>query len=90
MTPYLIARRSLRQGLAGVLVLGPLSLAAQAQTAAPAASASAAASSTWCQSGKVLKFGGINWESGALLTELLRFVTEHGSSARPTPSRATP
>ena len=76
MTSLSITRRTLRHGLAGLLVLGPLSLAAQAQTATAASATSS--TSTWCQSGKVLKFGGINWESGALLTELLRFVAEHG------------
>ncbi|WP_191489944.1 ABC transporter substrate-binding protein [Pseudomonas sp. FEN] len=41
-----------------------------------AASASQAAG--WCESGKPVKFAGLNWESGMLLTDVLRFVLEKG------------
>ena len=48
-------------------------LAAQSASAAPAASAA-----PWCAAGKPVKFAGLNWESGSLLTELMRTVMEQG------------
>ena len=45
--------------------------------AAPAAAGSIATAS-WCAAGKTVKFAGLNWESGALLTELMRTVMERG------------
>jgi glycine betaine/proline transport system substrate-binding protein len=42
-------------------------LPAQAQTRSP-----------WCDSGKPVRFAGVSWESGALLTELMRHVMEKG------------
>ncbi len=41
-----------------------------------AAGASQAAG--WCESGKPVKFAGLNWESGMLLTDVLQFVLEKG------------
>ena len=32
----------------------------------------------WCESGKAVKFAGLNWESGTLLTELMQFVLAKG------------
>lgn len=32
----------------------------------------------WCESGKPVKFAGLNWESGMLLTDLLQFVLKNG------------
>ncbi|GAB3626699.1 glycine/betaine ABC transporter [Pandoraea terrae] len=49
-----------------------LTVAGGAAIAAPAAPAD------WCASGKVVKFGDLNWESGAFLTEVMRYVMEHG------------
>lgn len=40
---------------------------AQAQTKSP-----------WCASGKTVRFAGLNWESGSLLTELMRQIMEAG------------
>jgi glycine betaine/proline transport system substrate-binding protein len=37
-----------------------------------------AAGSPWCAAGKPVKFAGLNWESGAFLTELMRAVMEQG------------
>ncbi len=37
-----------------------------------------AAGSAWCSSGKPVKFAGVDWESGALITEVMRFVMEKG------------
>ncbi|MFC5694144.1 ABC transporter substrate-binding protein [Pseudomonas sp. GCM10022186] len=42
-----------------------------------AGSASAQAAG-WCESGKPVKFAGLNWESGMLLTDLLQFVLKNG------------
>lgn len=42
------------------------------------APAQAQTRSAWCQAGKPVRFGGISWESGALLTELMRYVMENG------------
>lgn len=32
----------------------------------------------WCESGKPVKFAGLNWESGMLLTDILQTVLEKG------------
>ncbi|MGH8352205.1 MAG: ABC transporter substrate-binding protein [Pseudomonas sp.] len=32
----------------------------------------------WCESGKPVKFAGLNWESGMLLTDVLQFVLKNG------------
>lgn len=40
--------------------------------------ASAASASPWCSSGKTVNFAGLNWESGALLTAVMRDVVERG------------
>ena len=42
------------------------------------AGAGAAQAATWCESGKPVKFAGLNWESGMLLTDLMQFVLEKG------------
>ena len=42
------------------------------------AGTSAAQAATWCESGKPVKFAGLNWESGMLLTDLMQFVLEKG------------
>ncbi|WP_035055190.1 ABC transporter substrate-binding protein [Andreprevotia chitinilytica] len=49
-----------------------------AATSFPLAAASHAAPSPWCQAGKPVKLAGLNWESGALLTELIKTVLEKG------------
>lgn len=46
--------------------------------AAQASAAGSAAASPWCAAGKPVKFAGLNWESGAFLTELMRIVMEQG------------
>lgn len=38
----------------------------------------AAVKSTWCAAGKPVKFAGITWESGAFITEIMRYVMEKG------------
>lgn len=38
--------------------------------------------SPWCAAGKPVKFAGLNWESGALLTEAMRAVMELGYGCR--------
>lgn len=40
--------------------------------------ASAATTSPWCSAGKPVKFAGIDWESGAFVTEVMRYVMEKG------------
>jgi glycine betaine/proline transport system substrate-binding protein len=52
---------------AALAVLLACALPAQAQT-----------KSAWCDSGKPVRFAGVSWESGALLTELMRYVMEKG------------
>ncbi|MNF38871.1 Glycine betaine-binding periplasmic protein precursor [compost metagenome] len=52
-----------------------LGLMCAAGLLAGAASAQAAG---WCESGKPVKFAGLNWESGMLLTDLLQFVLKNG------------
>ncbi|MCY1280892.1 choline ABC transporter, periplasmic binding protein [compost metagenome] len=42
------------------------------------AGASSAQAAGWCESGKPVKFAGLNWESGMLLTDLLQFVLKNG------------
>ncbi|SMC29266.1 glycine betaine/proline transport system substrate-binding protein [Andreprevotia lacus DSM 23236] len=37
-----------------------------------------AADAPWCKAGKPVKLAGLNWESGALLTELIKTVLEQG------------
>ncbi|WP_369988479.1 ABC transporter substrate-binding protein [Pseudomonas xanthosomatis] len=32
----------------------------------------------WCESGKPVKFAGLNWESGMLLTDVMQFVLKEG------------
>ncbi|MDB5989156.1 MAG: transporter substrate-binding protein [Herbaspirillum sp.] len=59
-------RQALRAAILGIGIL----LAAQ--------SACAAVTSPWCAAGKPVKFAGLNWESGSLLTELIRIVMEQG------------
>lgn len=55
------------------LLLGlSLALIAGSVSAAPAQAAS------WCASGKVVRFAGLNWESGAFLTEVMRYIMAHG------------
>jgi glycine betaine/proline transport system substrate-binding protein len=57
-------------GVLAVMLMGALltcALPAQAQTRSP-----------WCDSGKPVRFAGVSWESGALLTELMRHVMEKG------------
>ncbi|BAN51038.1 ABC transporter substrate-binding protein [Metapseudomonas resinovorans] len=49
-----------------ICVAGLLSTAASAQAAG------------WCESGKPVKFAGLNWESGMLLTDVLQFVLKNG------------
>ncbi|MDR6358386.1 hypothetical protein Q3H58_005057 [Pseudomonas psychrotolerans] len=39
--------------------------------------AGSAQAADWCAS-KPVKFAGVNWESGMLLTELMGFVLQHG------------
>ena len=51
-------------------------LPAQSQILPPKAAASSA--SPWCAAGKPVRFAGMTWASGALLTELLRYVMEKG------------
>lgn len=41
-------------------------------------SAGMAQAETWCESGKPVKFAGLNWESGMLLTDVMQFVLEKG------------
>ncbi|MDA8484564.1 ABC transporter substrate-binding protein [Pseudomonas resinovorans] len=52
-----------------------LSLMCAAGLLAGAASAQAAG---WCESGKPVKFAGLNWESGMLLTDVLQLVLKNG------------
>ena len=40
--------------------------------------ANASAASPWCAAGKPVKFAGLNWESGSLLTETMRIAMELG------------
>ena len=40
--------------------------------------AGTAQAATWCESGKPVKFAGLNWESGMLFTDLMQFVLEKG------------
>ncbi|GLS06118.1 hypothetical protein GCM10007860_32850 [Chitiniphilus shinanonensis] len=63
------------------IVLPLLGLALTAAVAAAPASAASTAS-PWCQSGKPVKVAGLNWESGELLTELLKTVLEQGYGCR--------
>jgi glycine betaine/proline transport system substrate-binding protein len=71
----------LRASCAGILCAGAV-LTAQSTMAATASAATASpapsAASPWCAAGKPVKFAGLNWESGALLTELMRTVMELG------------
>ncbi|MDH4570277.1 ABC transporter substrate-binding protein [Pseudomonas sp. BN414] len=52
-----------------------LGLMCAAGLLAGAASAQAAG---WCESGKPVKFAGLNWESGMLLTDVLQLVLKNG------------
>jgi glycine betaine/proline transport system substrate-binding protein len=49
-----------------------------ALTALHPLNASAAVTAPWCAAGKTVKFAGLNWESGSLITELMRTVMELG------------
>jgi len=62
------AHRLLRVMAGAVLMSGCL-LASQAAMATE---------SPWCASGKTVKFAGLNWESGSVLTEVMRTVMEKG------------
>lgn len=42
------------------------------------ATAGATQAATWCDSGKPVKFAGLNWESGMLLTDVMQFVLKEG------------
>ncbi len=42
------------------------------------AGAASAQAAGWCEAGKPVKFAGLNWESGMLLTDLLQFVLKNG------------
>lgn len=42
------------------------------------ASAGATQAAGWCESGKPVKFAGLNWESGMLLTDVMQVVLEKG------------
>ncbi|MBD8496020.1 ABC transporter substrate-binding protein [Pseudomonas syringae] len=42
------------------------------------ASAGATQAAGWCESGKPVKFAGLNWESGMLLTEIMQVVLDKG------------
>jgi glycine betaine/proline transport system substrate-binding protein len=42
------------------------------------ASAGATQAAGWCESGKPVKFAGLNWESGMLLTDVMQIVLEKG------------
>jgi hypothetical protein len=53
-------------------------LAAAVSLIAVSAPAHAQTQSPWCASGKPVKFAGITWESGMVLTALMRHVMEHG------------
>ena len=42
------------------------------------ASAGASQAASWCESGKPVKFAGLNWESAMLLTDILQIVMDKG------------
>lgn len=42
------------------------------------AGANASFASDWCDSGKTVKFAGLNWESGMLLTEIMQTLLKEG------------
>ncbi|KAA6180009.1 histidine ABC transporter substrate-binding protein, partial [Pseudomonas veronii] len=42
------------------------------------AASGASQAAGWCESGKPVKFAGLNWESGMLLTEVLEIVLKDG------------
>ena len=42
------------------------------------ASAGVSQAAGWCESGKPVKFAGLNWESGMLLTDVMQFVLKNG------------
>jgi len=42
------------------------------------ASAGGSQAASWCESGKPVKFAGLNWESGMLLTDVMQFVLKNG------------
>lgn len=52
--------------LSALLALGLLTGTVSAQAAG------------WCESGKPVKFAGLNWESGMLLTDIMQFILQHG------------
>jgi glycine betaine/proline transport system substrate-binding protein len=67
---------------AGTRLVAALACAAAAQGGFAAQAATAAttpaAAQTWCGSGKTVKLAQITWESGALMTEMVRTVLEKG------------
>ncbi|GAB0078773.1 hypothetical protein TOC8171_41770 [Pseudomonas syringae] len=42
------------------------------------ASAGASQAAGWCESGKPVKFAGLNWESAMLLTDVLQVILDKG------------
>ncbi|TWI55611.1 glycine betaine/proline transport system substrate-binding protein [Pseudomonas duriflava] len=44
--------------------------------------AGSAQAAGWCESGKPVKFAGVNWESGILITELMSIVLKEGYGCR--------
>ncbi|MHA6197786.1 ABC transporter substrate-binding protein [Pseudomonas wadenswilerensis] len=52
--------------LASLCALGLMGLSGMSQAAG------------WCESGKPVKFAGLNWESGMLLTDVMQFVLKNG------------
>lgn len=43
-----------------------------------AATATPVMAANWCEGGNTIKFAGLNWESGMLLTDIMQFVLKHG------------
>lgn len=54
------------------------------------AAAGASQAAGWCESGKPVKFAGLNWESGMLLTDVMQFVLKMVMAVKPTACRVTP
>jgi len=55
-----------------------ISVAGFCQTTLAAPPPAAPSTSVWCASGKTVNFADLNWESGAFLTSLTRYILEHG------------
>ena len=68
--------------LARAILISGCAMAGHGAIAASSIVLSTAASgitvSPWCASGKTVKFAGLNWESGSVLTEVMRAVMEKG------------